>query len=92
MNRTQMILYGTSGCHLCEQAEALLLPLLVAGAAEVELVDIGDDDTLMARFGVKIPVLGGTDAGGRWLELQWPFDQAQVWWLSGQLSLMCQGS
>ena len=87
-----MILYGTAGCHLCAEAEALVLPLVVAGEAEVELVDISADDTLLARYGVRIPVLGGTAANGQWVELGWPFDQAQVWVWSGQLSLMCQGS
>jgi len=92
MSAVSMVLYGTAGCHLCEQAETLLLPLVAAGKAQVELVDISTDEVLLARYGVRIPVLAGIGADGAWLELGWPFDQAQVWLWSGQLSLMCQGS
>lgn len=69
------ILYGTSACHFCEQAEAILQSVLNAGVAQrVELVDISEDDELMQRYGWRIPVLRrGDDA-----ELDWPFDTATV--------------
>lgn len=63
-------LYGTSACHLCEQAEAMLLELRhSSGGIEYEKVDISGSDTLFDRYGVRIPVLGHPD--GR--ELGWPF-------------------
>lgn len=62
----QLTLYTTAGCHLCEQAEALLD---AAGIPFVP-VDIEADLTLLERYGVRIPVV--RDSGGR--ELGWPFD------------------
>ena len=66
----QLILYTTSGCHLCEHAEAILDEL----ACDYATVDIADDLTLMERYGVRIPVV--KDASGR--ELGWPFDGTQL--------------
>ncbi|OAI91952.1 glutaredoxin family protein [Pseudomonas putida] len=67
-------LYGTLGCHLCEVAEALLMPLVEHGLL-VELVDIADDQLLFERYGLRIPVLRRCDTGA---ELDWPFDVDQV--------------
>lgn len=67
------MLYGTSGCHLCEQAEAVLMPL-VQQSVIIECVDVADDDDLLVRFGTLIPVLESSD--GRYL--QWPFDLRAV--------------
>ena len=72
-------LYGTSACHLCEVAEALLAQVL-AGFAEtqrpqIELVDIADSDALIERYGTRIPVLR-READG--VELAWPFDALQA--------------
>lgn len=66
-----LILYGTSCCHLCEQAEAVLGEAGVAA----QHVDIADDDGLLEKYGVRIPVLRRTDSGA---ELGWPFDAATV--------------
>ena len=89
---TVLNLYSTSGCHLCEQAEALVQPLLSGQALQLRVVEISGDDALLERYGVRIPVLGCKDANGAWQELGWPFDQAQIWSWLGQLNLMCQGS
>ncbi len=71
-----VILYGTSACHLCEDAEALLLALRDAGLAfELQKIDIADDDALVERYGIRIPVL--RLAGGE-AELGWPFDLQQA--------------
>ncbi len=67
-------LFGTLGCHLCEVAEALLMPLVEHGLL-VELVDIADDQLLFERYGLRIPVLRRCDNGA---ELDWPFDADQV--------------
>jgi len=69
------ILYGTSGCHLCEQAEALLAPLLSRRGWDLREVDISDSDELLERYGVRIPVLLRVADGG---ELGWPFAQAEA--------------
>lgn len=67
-------LYGTLGCHLCEIAEALLMPLVEHGLL-VELVDIADSERLFEAYGLRIPVLRRVDTGA---ELGWPFDTEQV--------------
>ncbi|POP53031.1 glutaredoxin family protein [Zhongshania marina] len=69
-------LYGTSACHLCELAEAVLAELLVDETAwQIELIDIADDDDTLARYALKIPVLRSVEDGR---ELQWPFDASSV--------------
>lgn len=68
---TVLILYGTSSCHLCEQAEATLRGMEIAA----EHIEIAEDDSLMARYGKLIPVLRRNDNGA---ELVWPFDAAAV--------------
>jgi hypothetical protein len=80
---TTLILYGTLGCHLCEQAEWLLQPLLQSTTWRLQHCDIAeqpDSETLIARYGLRIPVLRfGT------VELDWPFDLMQVQtWLAQQ--------
>ncbi|MFK7159981.1 glutaredoxin family protein [Marinospirillum sp. MEB164] len=66
-------LYTTLGCHLCEQAQALLLPWVAQGV-QVELVDIIEDPQWVERYGVRIPVL----ATAQGAELGWPFDAEQL--------------
>ena len=70
-----VILYTTLGCHLCEQAKALINPLLTEGGWRLEEIDIAGDDHLMARYGVRIPVLAipNTDIEDTDVELDWPF-------------------
>ena len=64
-------LFGTSGCHLCEEAEAVLREI----GARADHVDIADDDNLLEMYGVRIPVLKRCDTGA---ELGWPFDAEAV--------------
>jgi hypothetical protein len=64
-------LLGTPACHLCEQAEDMLLSLQAAGLVfSFDKRDISDDDGLFERYGLLIPVL--RDRVGR--ELRWPFE------------------
>ncbi len=70
-------LYSTWGCHLCEQAEQLLLQAGVAGA--VDIIDIVDDPAAFERYRVHIPVLKVNEQ-----ELFWPFDLAQIQQLLAQ--------
>jgi Glutaredoxin-like domain (DUF836) len=43
-------------CHLCQELVAELAPL-VAGKAQIEIVDISDDDELSRQYLFEIPVL-----------------------------------
>ncbi|NOT99728.1 MAG: glutaredoxin family protein [Sideroxydans sp.] len=63
----KLILYGTTFCHLCEQAEAVLQAIGV----EAEHIDIAEDDALLEQYGVRIPVVKREDTGA---ELGWPFN------------------
>ena len=48
-------LYVREGCHLCEEAAALLDRML--GPTGWDAVDIGADDDLLVRYAHRIPVL-----------------------------------
>ena len=65
----------TSACHLCDEAEALLHPILAARGLQLALTDIASADPLIDRYGVRIPVLRRDDSGA---ELDWPFSSNQV--------------
>lgn len=71
----RILLYTTLGCHLCEQALSLLEALPEQASFELELVDIADDDGLVERYGIRIPVIQRVDNGQ---ELGWPFDLQQL--------------
>jgi hypothetical protein len=62
-----LVLYGTTDCHLCEQAQQILLSALGMSVSEV---DIADSAGLLARYAVRVPVLRRLDTGA---ELDWPF-------------------
>ncbi len=73
----KLSLYSTWGCHLCEQAEQLLLQAGLAGA--VEIIDIVDEPAAFERYRVHIPVLKVNEQ-----ELFWPFDLEQIQQLLAQ--------
>ncbi|MEH6556650.1 MAG: glutaredoxin family protein [Oceanicoccus sp.] len=65
-----LILYGTLGCHLCEQALELITPLIGGEYSLVE-IDISDSSDLIERYGIRIPVVAMQGDGA---EIGWPFD------------------
>ncbi len=73
MNKV-LTLYSGRDCHLCEQAQALLYPLLDEQEWRLRVVVIDGDDTLVQRYGTRIPVVRAPD--GR--EKGWPFTVGQV--------------
>jgi glutaredoxin len=52
---SRMTLYERAGCHLCEDAAALLDEVI--GPDRYERVDIEPDDDLLVRYGHRIPVV-----------------------------------
>ena len=75
-------LFSTLGCHLCEEAELQLQPLLSVLPLQVEWVDIMEREEWVERYGVHIPVLARLDTGA---ELFWPFTTEQAWqFLTGE--------
>jgi glutaredoxin len=72
-----LILYGTLGCHLCDDAERVLQAL----GLTYKTIDIIDDNCLLEKFATSIPVLENTEES----YLFWPFNETQVTtWLSEQ--------
>ncbi|MCW2793938.1 MAG: glutaredoxin 2 [Nocardioides sp.] len=54
--KPRVTLYSRPGCHLCDEARAVIERVCAElGEAYVE-VSIDDDDTLPARFAEEIPV------------------------------------
>lgn len=62
-------LYTTAGCHLCELALEQLQDLQKTRPIEIRSVEIGDNDDLVERYGVRIPVIQCANQQ----ELGWPF-------------------
>ncbi len=73
MSDSTLILYSTLGCHLCEHAKVMIVPQLPARSLQLQEVDIADDDELMARYGVSIPVLVYSERS-----LYWPFNDDEL--------------
>ncbi|MBM6550022.1 glutaredoxin family protein [Marinomonas ostreistagni] len=67
----EILLYGTLGCHLCTEAEAWL----ANSYPDISLkkIDIADEEALVARYGIRIPVLAKGEQ-----EHDWPFDETVV--------------
>lgn len=63
-----LILYSTLGCHLCDLALEVIAQCSEAGQKNVCSIDIADDDDLVSRYGVRIPVVAYANK-----ELGWPF-------------------
>jgi hypothetical protein len=77
-----LILYGTDGCHLCDQAYELMMPAMAQERITVTHSDILDDPRLEERYSIRIPVI--QDAASL-RELGWPFDLDQLEEFLGQL-------
>lgn len=71
--RPCLLLYTTSGCHLCEQAEWILRNQLTG--FELQLQDIADSEELVTRYGLRIPVVR---LAGATADLGWPFSAEDV--------------
>ncbi|MCK5829459.1 MAG: glutaredoxin family protein [Methylococcales bacterium] len=63
----KLILLGTLGCHLCEEAELILLH---CKEVEIELIDIAEQEHWQEKYAIKIPVLYHSETKN---ELCWPF-------------------
>ena len=74
-NVKSFILYGTSACHLCELAQAML-EVQHASSSDFawKEVDISESDALFERYGLSIPVVKHPDSR----ELKWPFSADQL--------------
>lgn len=71
----QLILFTTSHCHLCEQAETILMDLKAEHAINWIAVEISNDDHLTDLYGIRIPVIKCID---NQTELNWPFSANDI--------------
>ena len=68
-----LLLLGTAGCHLCEEAEEIVRQCLPNTA--IELIDIAEQEHWQADYAIRIPVLYDSNTQK---ELAWRFDLADV--------------
>jgi hypothetical protein len=73
----RLLLLGTEGCHLCEEAREIVAACVQESAPDfkIESVDIAEHPEWQPEFALKIPVL--LDPASR-RELGWPFDYGQA--------------
>lgn len=71
----QLILFTTSHCHLCEQAEAILTDLKEKHAISWHTIEISNDDHLANIYGIRIPVIKCIN---KQTELNWPFSANDI--------------
>jgi glutaredoxin len=69
-----LTLYTTAGCHLCELAEDILSLAQANYDLSIKHTEIGDDDDLVGRYGIRIPVIKFPDGS----ELGWPFELSDI--------------
>jgi thiol-disulfide isomerase/thioredoxin len=73
-SKPTVTLFSAPGCHLCEEAHAILDEFDRQGLLDLESVNIRTSPDLQYEFGLRIPV--ARFSGG--LELGWPFTSEQV--------------
>jgi len=70
-----LLLYSTSGCHLCDQAKTLIEHVVLPQQFTLKIIDIANDDTLFEKYGIRIPVIKFEHSQQ---ELSWPFDLGEL--------------
>jgi hypothetical protein len=72
----RLLLFGTSGCHLCEQAVSIINECMADDFdLMLEGIDIAEFDHWQTQFALRIPVLYHPETQQ---DLGWPFDHKQV--------------
>ncbi|WP_226924368.1 glutaredoxin family protein [Georgenia satyanarayanai] len=74
MPESRVVLYSRAGCHLCDEARAVVLAECDRARARWREVDVDADPQLQARYGEYVPVVevDGTVQGF------WHLDPARV--------------
>ena len=72
-----LLFFTTLGCRLCEEAEKMLSAVASSQpfTLAVDAIDIADDEALVEKYGIRIPVLKRARDGE---ELGWPFGEEQL--------------
>jgi hypothetical protein len=72
----KLILFGTSACHLCEQAETLLQQIVTHyPQVDLEQIDIAEQPQWQEHYAIRIPVLLHPAS---LQELGWFFNQTDI--------------
>jgi glutaredoxin len=53
----EVVLYTRAGCHLCDDARAVLETAAQRYAMHIQTVDVDTDAALAARYGLEVPVV-----------------------------------
>lgn len=69
------ILYGTSGCHLCDEAETMIITAIKSDAVIYIKKDIVEDNNLLQKYALTIPVFKCVTTQQ---ELNWPFTDETI--------------
>ncbi len=71
-----LLLLGTSGCHLCEQAQEIINACLPDNlGVRIDIIDIAGEEQWQEKYAIRIPVLYHPETQK---ELGWPFNEEQV--------------
>ena len=72
----RLLLFGTFGCHLCEQAELIIINCLANNKElTIETIDIAEQEQWQEQYAIRIPVLCHPETKK---DLGWPFNQTHV--------------
>ena len=72
----RLLLFGTSGCHLCDLAEALIEESIGNDPRIlIETIDIAESEQWQKPYAQLIPVLFHPETQQ---ELRWPFELHQI--------------
>lgn len=74
-DKEHLVFYTTLGCHLCDDAKAIMSATLNPDFFDIQIQDIADDDGLIELYGTRIPVIKRVRDSA---ELGWPFDPHQL--------------
>jgi len=53
----EVTLFTRPGCHLCDEAKAIILPLLREAGGELKEINVDSRDELRLRYGHDVPVI-----------------------------------
>jgi len=57
MPRVHVVLYSRPGCHLCDEARAVIEAERARTPFAFDEIDIETDDELVKEYGIRIPVV-----------------------------------
>ncbi|MFN8234327.1 MAG: glutaredoxin family protein [Actinomycetota bacterium] len=53
----EVLLYSRPGCHLCDEARAVLEAQRARTPFDLREIDVGTDDALELAYGIRVPVV-----------------------------------